>query len=108
MQEKIIKKFADAWKVYNTTHEWFNCRKRPIIIQAIEMDTDFKVATKEGISLAGKKGDYLLKGIKGEVYPCNKQIFEQNLADEFIFISKLFLQCKQIRFSLFIRPCLSH
>jgi len=41
------------------------------------MDCDFKVATKEGVSLAGKKGDYLLEGIKGEVYPCNKQIFEE-------------------------------
>jgi len=75
---EIIKKFADAWKVYGTKHDWFRCRKKPIVIKAIEMDKDFKVATKEGVSLAGKKGDYLLEGIRGEIYPCNKQIFEES------------------------------
>ena len=74
---ELIKKFADAWKIYNTKNDWFRCRKKPIIIKAIEMDCDFAVSTKESVSLAGKKGDYLLEGIKGEVYPCNKQIFEE-------------------------------
>ena len=74
---ELIQKFADAWKLYGTKHDWFRCRKKPVIIKAIKMDKDFKVATKEGVSLAGKKGDYLLKGVRGEVYPCNKQIFEE-------------------------------
>jgi len=77
MTEKTIKKFADAWKLYGTKHDWFSCRKKPVVIKAIQMDTDFKVATKEGLSLAGKAGDYLLEGVKQEVYPCNKEIFEE-------------------------------
>jgi len=77
MEEKIITKFADAWKVYGTKHDWISCRKRPVIIKAIQMDKDFKVATKEGTSLAGKEGDYLLEGVRGEVYPCDKEIFEE-------------------------------
>lgn len=77
MTEKIITKFVDAWKVYGTKHDWFHCKKRPVVIKAIQMDKDFKVATKEGLSLAGKAGDYLLEGVKGEVYPCDKDIFEE-------------------------------
>jgi len=74
---KIIRKFADSWKVYGTKYDWFNCRKKPVIIKAIQMDKEFKVATKEGVSLAGKKDDYLLEGVEGEVYPCDKNIFEK-------------------------------
>ena len=80
MEDKLITKFADAWKLYGTKHDWFNCRKKPVIIKAIQMDTDFKVATKEGVSLAGKNGDYLLEGIHGELYPCDKSIFEESYA----------------------------
>ena len=74
---KIVTKFDDAWKVYETKHDWFNCKKKPVVIKAIQMDTAFKVATKEGLSLAGKEGDYLLEGVRGEVYPCDKDIFEE-------------------------------
>lgn len=70
----IIKKFADAWKVCGTKHDWFNCKKKPIIIKAIEMDCDFAVETKEGL-MKGKKGDFLLEGIQGEIYPCDREIF---------------------------------
>jgi len=77
MGEKIIKKFADAWKVYGTIHDWFRCRKKPIIIKAIQMDEDFEVETLEG-NHKGKAGDYLLEGIAREVYPCKKDIFEQS------------------------------
>ena len=74
---EIIKKFADAWKVYGTKHDWVHCRKKPVIVKGIKMDKNFKVATKEGVSLAGKKGDYLMEGVEGEVYPCNAQIFKK-------------------------------
>jgi hypothetical protein len=77
IKDKIITKFADAWKVYGTGYDWHHYKKKPVVIKAIQMDSDFKVATKEGISLAGKSGDYLLKGIEGEVYPCDKLIFEK-------------------------------
>jgi len=73
---KIIKKFVDAWKVFGTKHDWFRCRKKPVIIKAVQMDKDFKVKTLEG-NHKGKKGDYLLEGIKGEVYLCRKDIFEE-------------------------------
>lgn len=51
-------------------------RKKPIIIQAIQVFDDFIVSTKEG-EMHGKEGDYLIQGIKGELYPCAKEIFEE-------------------------------
>jgi len=72
----MIKKFADAWKKYGTKYDWFHCRKKPITIKAIQMDKDFEVETLEG-NHKGKAGDYLLEGVKQEVYPCRKDIFEE-------------------------------
>jgi hypothetical protein len=54
---------------------WKNYRKKPIVIQAREITEDeIKVKTKEGIML-GRKGDFLIKGIEGELYPCARDIF---------------------------------
>jgi len=71
-----ITKFADAWKVYGTKHKYSYYRKKPIVIKAIQMDKEFQIETLEG-TMKGKKEDYLLEGLKGEVYPCDKEIFEK-------------------------------
>lgn len=51
--------------------------KKPIQIQAKQMDEPFSVETKEWI-MQGKAGDYLIIGIRGEQYPCDKGIFEES------------------------------
>lgn len=38
-------------------------------------DGTFHVQTEEGLIL-GRPGDYLVKGIEGELYPCKASIFE--------------------------------
>ncbi len=50
--------------------------KKPIPVRCIRMKEPFQVETPEG-TLTGKSGDYLLIGIKGEMYPCNREIFEE-------------------------------
>ena len=55
-----------TWKLY---------RKKPLEIRAREMTEDFVVETLEG-TMKGNAGDYLIRGIKGEEYPCQKDIFE--------------------------------
>ena len=50
--------------------------KKPIPIRCIQMQEAFRVETLEGI-VEGKAGDYLMVGIKGEMYPCAKEIFEE-------------------------------
>ena len=55
------------------------CKKKPIIVHALQLNLPegFEVTTKEG-KLRGKAGDYLMFGIKGEKYPCDKEIFEES------------------------------
>ena len=52
------------------------CRKRPIIVYAKQMIEPFRVETLEGDYKQGKAGDYLMRGIKKELYICDKAIFE--------------------------------
>jgi hypothetical protein len=51
--------------------------KRPIVINAKRIDEDFRVNTLEGNYKQGKAGDYLMKGIDGELYICDGPIFEK-------------------------------
>lgn len=71
-------------------------RKKPVVIEAILWDgsaaaallvsvwagqanlqnDDLILPTLEGM-MRVSKGDYIIKGIKGEVYPCKPDIFEQ-------------------------------
>jgi hypothetical protein len=53
------------------------CRKRPIIIHAQAIPEDFRVNTLEGNYKQGKAGDYLMRGIDGELYICDREIFEK-------------------------------
>jgi len=72
-------------------------RKKPIIIDAIQWDGDnfneivynfvgiicgqkndfLDIQTLEGVMRADK-GDYIIRGIKGEFYPCKPDIFENS------------------------------
>jgi len=51
-------------------------RKKPIIIEATQKKHVFTVNTMEG-TMIGKAGDFLITGINGEQYPCDKEIFMQ-------------------------------
>jgi hypothetical protein len=71
-------------------------RKKPIVIEAVQWNGTWNdemaefakgkfsfeeygvlyVKTLEGTMVANK-GDWIIKGIKGEFYPCAKEIFEQ-------------------------------
>ncbi len=50
--------------------------KRPIPIECAQIDEPFEVETMEG-TLQGKKGDWLMRGVNGELYPCDREIFEK-------------------------------
>lgn len=71
-------------------------KKKPVVIQAEQWDgfnlnddnslfqdprviikidgSEFMVSTLEG-SMTGRKGDWLIKGVQGELYPCKPDIF---------------------------------
>jgi len=54
------------------------CMKKPIVIHAKQMDEEFRVKTLEGDYKLGKVGDCLMKGIEGELYICDGNIFEKS------------------------------
>ncbi|MBL4664299.1 MAG: hypothetical protein JKY22_12280 [Flavobacteriaceae bacterium] len=54
------------------------CMKRPIVIQAVKMQEEFRVDTLEGDYKQGKPGDYLMCGIDGELYICDQDIFNRS------------------------------
>jgi hypothetical protein len=74
-------------------------RKKPIVIEAIQFngnfdeieefvggDAEFRgkeltVATLEG-PLHASPGDWIIKGVKGEFYPCKPDIFAQTYEPE--------------------------
>ena len=55
--------------------QWGEYVKRPIRIKAVKMSHPFIIDTLEG-TMNGDAGDYLIIGIKGEMYPCKPDIFE--------------------------------
>lgn len=50
--------------------------KKPIAIKCIQIDEPFLVETLEG-KMKGKKGDWLMVGVNGEMYPCDHDIFDK-------------------------------
>lgn len=75
-------------------------RKKPVVIEAIQFTGEnfaeccafdagvrvrhaqglprfLEVDTLEGDGLTAVPGDYIIRGIKGEVYPCKPDIFEE-------------------------------
>jgi hypothetical protein len=57
---------------------WRMCRKRPVEVEFREPEGDEeKVQTLEGVEIAKKGVHYVIKGIKGELYPIKIEIFKE-------------------------------
>jgi hypothetical protein len=73
-------KMSDAKLIFDTfesVEDMKPCKKRPIVVHAKSIPCAFRVNTLEGNYKQGKAGDYLIKGIDGELYICDKDIFEK-------------------------------
>lgn len=66
-----------TFETYEDVHDMRACMKRPITVHAKQIDEEFRVNTLEGNYKQGKAGDYLMMGIDGELYICDKTIFEK-------------------------------
>ena len=51
-------------------------RKKPVIVEAYQTDTEVIIQTLEG-SLKAEPGDWIITGVSGEQYPCKPDIFEK-------------------------------
>ena len=68
MKEKIVEKLND---VDGEIEIW---KKRPVQIRTVKLKEKVAIKTREG-TLYGEAGDFLIEGIKGEVYPIGEEIF---------------------------------
>jgi len=67
--------------------------------EAVQIDVPFEVDTLEGEGLSGKAGDYLMRGVKGELYPCDREIFEETYAPE-SRLSELESRCEELEIAV--------
>jgi hypothetical protein len=51
-------------------------RKKPIVIEAIQVQEEVIIETLEG-NMRASIGDWIITGINGERYPCKPDIFEK-------------------------------
>ncbi|TEB13906.1 hypothetical protein Psfp_03322 [Pelotomaculum sp. FP] len=51
-------------------------RKKAIVIEAYQTDKEMIIETLEG-PLKASPGDWIIKGIRGEQYPCKPDVFEK-------------------------------
>lgn len=51
-------------------------RKIPIVLEAYQTDEEMDIETLEGVMHASI-GDYIVTGIRGEIYPVKPDIFEK-------------------------------
>lgn len=59
------------WEVYSQEF-----KKKPVVIQALRLECDVEIKTLEGV-MTGNNGDWLIKGVDGEFYPCKHEIFKK-------------------------------
>ncbi|MBV0903926.1 hypothetical protein [Haloarcula salina] len=55
--------------------EWSAVRKLPVEVEARRVDDRVEVDTREGTVVA-EPGDVLIRGVEGELYPCDPDIFD--------------------------------
>jgi hypothetical protein len=49
-------------------------RKKPVVVEAYQTDVELEIETLEG-TMRADVGDYIIKGVSGEAYPCKPNIF---------------------------------
>lgn len=62
-------------------NKFMKYRKIPVIIEAYQTDEEVFIKTLEG-TMKANKGDWIIKGVNGEIYPCKPDIFEKTYVKE--------------------------
>jgi hypothetical protein len=68
-----IKRFTQN-KDWNLDFE--KVKKKSLPVEAVQIDEPFEVETIEGI-MRGKPGDFLMRGVRGELYVCDRSIYNE-------------------------------
>ena len=55
---------------------WLKCKKKPVVVEYQEITEKIVIKTREG-EIVGYPGEILIRGVKGELYPCGREIFDE-------------------------------
>jgi hypothetical protein len=66
------------FETHEAVEDMKECIKKRIIVHCKQIEQNFQVRSLEGNYKNGKAGDYLMRGIEGELYICDRSIFEQS------------------------------
>lgn len=69
-------RMVDRGEVDAANLAWNTARKRPVEVDATPMPAPFVVETPEG-TMHGDAEDVLIRGINGELYPCDSAVFAE-------------------------------
>ena len=59
--------------------EWKKCRKKPIVVEFREVQGEKEtIKTREGTLTAHRYKDFVIRGLRGEIYPIGKDIFHKS------------------------------
>jgi len=67
-------RMQDRGEIDTDNLAWMDARKKPVVVDATPMPAPFTVETLEG-TMEGDEGDILIRGVEGELYPCDSSIF---------------------------------
>ena len=66
------------FKTFEQVVDMLPCMKLPIVVHSKQINENFRVESLEGNYKQGKPGDYLMRGVEGELYICDKAIYEKS------------------------------
>lgn len=78
---------VDAWDVGDLMEAFRHSQLPEMVLEVfeeglIDFETDhIKILSLEGV-VVGRRGDMLVRGVKGEFYPCRRDIFEETYERE--------------------------
>lgn len=74
-----IEYYPLEWAYIDEIKAW-GTEERPIEVADWSIDTPtpaIRITTLEGVMQADGKTDVIIRGVKGEVYPCKRSIFDE-------------------------------
>jgi hypothetical protein len=68
-------------RTFDADHERFpegyrRARRRPVVVRCVQIDEPFQVGSLDGV-VRGSPGDWLMEGVRGEMYVCHDALFHQ-------------------------------
>lgn len=62
----------------SSRYKWKKARKKPVIVEFREVQGEQElVETLHGLTKANHESDYIVKTIRGDLYPCDKLLFHK-------------------------------